>query len=64
MAVSGEDRLVDSDAALPFARRAGSIVDVKVYPQAYHELLLEPEWRQIVEELASWLVARLRAPYT
>lgn len=64
MAVSGEDRLVDSDAALAFARQAGSIVEVKVYPQAYHELFLEPEWREIVEELASWLVARLRAPYT
>jgi alpha-beta hydrolase superfamily lysophospholipase len=64
MALAGDDRIVDTDASLRFARDAGAVVQVKVYPQAYHELFFEPEWRQIVEDLASWVVARLTAPYT
>ena len=64
MAVSGEDRIVSSDASLAFARAAGRIVDVRVYEQAFHELFLEPNWPDIVEDFASWLVARLPAPYT
>lgn len=64
MAVAGEDRIVSNQAALEFARAAGPFVEVKVYDGAFHELLLEPDWPRIVEDFASWLVARLRAPYT
>jgi alpha-beta hydrolase superfamily lysophospholipase len=64
MAVASEDRIVSSDAALAFAKAAGPIVETKVYQGAFHELLLEPDWPRIVEDFVSWLVARLRAPYT
>jgi acylglycerol lipase len=64
MALAGDDRLVLSEAAQTFARNAGSIVETKVYDQAFHELFLEPDWERIADECASWLVARLMAPYT
>ena len=64
LAVASEDRIVSSEAALAFARAAGSVVQTKVYEGAFHELFLEPDWPRIVEDFASWLVARLRSPYT
>ncbi|MEO5768525.1 MAG: lysophospholipase [Polyangia bacterium] len=64
IAVPGDDRIVSSERTLAFARAARAMVDVKVYPEAYHELFLEPDWRTIVEDFASWVVARLPAPYT
>ena len=45
IAVPGDDRIVNSERTLAFARAAGATVDVKVYPEAYHELFLEPDWR-------------------
>jgi acylglycerol lipase len=64
MALAGDDRVVLTQAAQAFAEQAGSIVEIKVYEQAFHELFLEPNWEQIVDDCASWLVARLAAPYT
>lgn len=64
MALAGDDRLVDTQVSLAFAQAAGPIVEVQVHPEAYHELFFEPDWQRIVEQLASWVVARLRAPYT
>lgn len=64
MALAGDDRLVDTQVSLAFAQAAGPIVQVQLHPEAYHELFFEPNWHQIVEQLASWVVARLRAPYT
>lgn len=64
MGVAADDRLVATEKALAFAAAAGAMVEVKVYDQAFHELFLEPEWMGIVEDFASWVVARLAAPYT
>jgi acylglycerol lipase len=64
MGIAADDRLVSSDAALSFARAAGSVVQVKVYEDAFHELFLEQNWESIVEDFSSWVVARLPAPYT
>ena len=64
MALAGEDRIVSNEAAHTFARAAGPVVEVKLYPEAFHEMFLEPDWKVIVEDFASWVVARLPAPYT
>lgn len=64
IALAGDDRIVSTETALAFAQAAGATVEVKVYQDAFHELFLEPEWKRIVEEFASWVVARLPAPYT
>jgi len=64
VAIAGDDRIVSNQATLAFCRAAGELVQVKRYEGAYHEVLLEPEWERIVEDFASWVVARLPAPYT
>ncbi len=64
IAVPGDDRIVSADATLAFGRDAGPIVEVKMYEHAYHELFLEPDWARIVDDCASWLVARLTTSYT
>ena len=64
MALAGDDRIVETDIALRFAHAAGPVVHTEVYPQSFHEVFFEPDWRLIVDQLSSWLVARLTAPYT
>ncbi|MES1164630.1 MAG: lysophospholipase [Verrucomicrobiota bacterium] len=64
MAVPSDDRIALTETALAFARAAGPIVEVKMYENAFHELFLEPDWPRIVNDCASWVVARLAAPYT
>ncbi len=64
MGVSGDDRLVSTEAALSFARTCPAVVQVKVFEHAFHELFMEPNFESIVEDFASWVVARLPAPYT
>jgi alpha-beta hydrolase superfamily lysophospholipase len=64
MGVSGDDRLVSTEAALSFARAAPAVEQVKVFERAFHELFMEPNFESIVEDFASWVVARLSAPYT
>jgi alpha-beta hydrolase superfamily lysophospholipase len=69
MLVAGDDRLVDSAAALAFARDAGPIVEVKVYEGLFHELYLEPERDLVIGDIVTWLGRRFRGtaardPYT
>jgi alpha-beta hydrolase superfamily lysophospholipase len=57
--VAGDDRLVDTDRSLRFARSI-SVTDltVNVYPDHYHELLNEPDRAAIHGEIRDWIVAR------
>jgi len=69
MLVAGQDQLVDSAAALAFARDAGPIVALKVYDALYHEVYLEPERAVVIGDIVSWLRGRFggtgpRDPYT
>jgi alpha-beta hydrolase superfamily lysophospholipase len=69
MAVAGDDRLVDSAAALEFAHAAGARVELKVYQGLFHEMYLEPERERVVSDIVSWLQGRFDGtakpdPYT
>jgi alpha-beta hydrolase superfamily lysophospholipase len=61
IAVPGDDRIADATTTMAFAKAAGTIVQTHTYPDAYHELFLEPEHEQIVADIVSWLVPRLNA---
>lgn len=57
----GDDRIVPPRASVEVYRKAGSSVkELKIYPHLYHEILNEPEWRSIVEDIAAWLKATVR----
>jgi alpha-beta hydrolase superfamily lysophospholipase len=58
MPVAGEDRLVDSAAAIAFARAAGPIVDLKVYEKLFHELYLEVDRDVVIADVVDWLSRR------
>jgi len=58
MAVAGEDRLVDSAAAIAFAKAAGPIVDLKVYEKFFHEMYLEPHRDVVIADVVDWLSLR------
>ena len=69
MLVAGQDRLVDSAAALAFARDAGALVELKVYDPLFHEVYLEPERDAVIADVVAWLRGRFggtasRDPYT
>jgi alpha-beta hydrolase superfamily lysophospholipase len=59
MPVAGDDRLVDAEASLRFAKDAGAVVEVKVYECLFHELYLEPERERVITDIVQWLRARL-----
>jgi alpha-beta hydrolase superfamily lysophospholipase len=56
--VAGQDRVVSSEASLRFARAAGGAVEVRSYPDLYHEVFLEPARGQVIEDAAAWLMNR------
>ena len=58
MPVAGDDRLVDSAAAIAFAAAAGHIVDLKVYERLFHELYLETERDVVIADVVDWLSRR------
>jgi len=58
MAVAGEDRLVDSAAAIAFAHAAGPIVELKVYEKSFHEMYLEPDRDVVIADIVDWLIRR------
>jgi alpha-beta hydrolase superfamily lysophospholipase len=69
MPVAGADRLVDPAAAVAFARAAGSIVELRVYDDLFHEIYLEPERDLVIGDVVAWLQGRFggtiaRDPYT
>jgi len=61
MPVAGDDRLVDSVAAIAFAKAAGPIVDLKVYEKLFHELYLEADRDVVIADVVDWLGSRLAA---
>jgi alpha-beta hydrolase superfamily lysophospholipase len=69
MPVAGDDRLVDAGASVAFARAAGSIVELRVYDDLFHEIYLEPERALVIADVVTWLSRRFggtgpRDPYT
>jgi lysophospholipase len=53
--VAGGDRIVANEATLAFARAAGPIVEVRHYPELFHEMFLEPEAERVLADIAAWL---------
>ncbi len=69
MLVAGADQLVDPAASVAFAREAGSIVELRVYDQLFHEIYFEPERDSVIADVVRWLQGRFggtaaRDPYT
>lgn len=57
--IPGDDRVVDSDRSLRFARAIVSAdVAIRVYPGHYHELLNEPDRARFCGEIGDWILAR------
>jgi alpha-beta hydrolase superfamily lysophospholipase len=55
-----EDRLIDPDGSRQLVEAVGSSdVELKIYPGLYHEVFNEPERDQVLDEVVSWINARL-----
>jgi alpha-beta hydrolase superfamily lysophospholipase len=55
-----EDRLIRVDGSRQLVERVGSSdVELKVYPGLYHEVFNEPERDQVLDDVVSWINARL-----
>ena len=55
-----EDRLIDVDGSCRLVEAVGSSdVELKVYPGLYHEVFNEPERNQVLDDVVSWISARL-----
>ncbi len=57
--VAGDDRVVDAERALRFARSLSGDVTVRAFAGRYHELLFEPDRGPALEELRRWLAEHL-----
>jgi len=53
--VSEDDRIIDREGSLEFARRAGSQAKVLSYPGRYHEPFNDLDADEIFADLAAWL---------
>jgi lysophospholipase len=60
--LAGDDRIVDTDHALRFARaiRAGDVT-IDVYHGSYHEVLNDYDRKRAFSQVRDWVVARLHA---
>jgi alpha-beta hydrolase superfamily lysophospholipase len=55
-----EDQLIPVDGSRQLADAVGSSdVELKVYPGLYHEVFNEPERDQVLDDVVSWINARL-----
>lgn len=55
-----DDRLISVDGSRRLAECVGSTdVELKVYPGLYHEVFNEPEQNQVLDDVISWINARL-----
>jgi alpha-beta hydrolase superfamily lysophospholipase len=55
-----EDRLIPVDGSRQLVEAVGSSdVELKVYPDLYHEVFNEPERDQVLDDVVSWINARL-----
>ena len=61
LVVHGEDdQLVSAEGSRRLVRCIGSKdVELKVYPELYHEVFNEPERDQVLDDVTSWIQARL-----
>ena len=56
----GEDRLVSATGSERLvACVASADVELKIYPQLYHEVFNEPERDRVLDDVTDWIVARL-----
>jgi alpha-beta hydrolase superfamily lysophospholipase len=54
------DRLIPVDGSHRLVESVGSTdVELKIYPGLYHEVFNEPERAQVLDDVASWITARL-----
>jgi alpha-beta hydrolase superfamily lysophospholipase len=55
-----EDRLIDVGGSRQLVEAVGSSdVELKIYPGLYHEVFNEPERNQVLDDVGSWINARL-----
>ena len=55
-----EDRLIPADGSRQLVEAVGSSdVQLKIYPGLYHEVFNEPERDQVLDDVVSWINARL-----
>jgi alpha-beta hydrolase superfamily lysophospholipase len=55
-----EDRLIPADGSRQLVEAVGSSdVELKIYPGLYHEVFNEPEQDQVLDDVVSWINARL-----
>jgi alpha-beta hydrolase superfamily lysophospholipase len=55
-----EDSLIDVDGSRQLVEAVGSPdVELKIYPGLYHEVFNEPERNQVLDDVVSWINARL-----
>ena len=55
MVLAGSDRIVANEVNLTLAREAGPIVEVRNYPEVFHEMFLDPEADAVVADISTWL---------
>jgi len=56
--LAGEDRIVDAQLARAFADRLKTEVQVRWYPEMYHEILLDPQAEEAMDDLLQFLAGR------
>ena len=55
-----DDRLIAADRSRQLVAAVGSSdVELKIYPGLYHEVFNEPEQEQVLDDVVSWINARL-----
>ena len=55
-----EDRLVSAEGSRRLVEHVGSRdVELKVYPELYHEVFNEPERDRVLDDVTEWIAARL-----
>jgi alpha-beta hydrolase superfamily lysophospholipase len=55
--LSEDDRIIDREGGLEFARRAGDLATVRTYPGRYHEPFNDLDANEVFADLAAWLLA-------
>ena len=56
--LAGEDRVVDAQLARAFADSLKSEVQVRWYPEMYHEILLDPRAEEAMDDMLQFLRGR------
>jgi acylglycerol lipase len=63
----GEDRIVPPQASIEaYEAIPCKVKKLKIYPNLYHEILNEPEWMQVLNDIVSWItltLQRLKEPH-